>query len=62
MSRGSKILPIEVKSSGYKTHVSLDAFCKKFSERVGDRFLIYTKDLSRDGSATLLPVVMTLFL
>ena len=62
LSRGSKIWPIEVKSSGYKTHVSLDAFCKKFSDRVGERFLIYTKDLFRDGCTTLLPVVMTQFL
>lgn len=62
LSKGSKLWPIEVKSSGYKTHASLDAFCKKFSERVGERFLIYTKDFSRDGSTTLLPVVMTLYL
>ena len=27
LSRGSKLYPIEVKSSGYKTHASLDAFC-----------------------------------
>lgn len=62
LSRGSKIWPLEVKSSGYKTHTSLDAFCEKFSSRVGERFLIYTKDLRRDGNVTLLPVVMTMFL
>ena len=62
LSRGSKIWPLEVKSSGYKTHASLDAFCEKFSQRVGERFLIYTKDLRRDGTTTLLPVVMTMFL
>ena len=62
LSRGSKVWPLEVKSSGYKTHTSLDAFCEKFSSRVGERFLIYTKDLHRDGNTTLLPVVMTMFL
>lgn len=62
LSRGSKIWPLEVKSSGYKTHTSLDAFCEKFSSRVGDRFLVYTKDFRRDGNTTLLPVVMTMFL
>ena len=62
LSRGSKIWPLEVKSSGYKTHTSLDAFCEKFSSRVGERFLIYTKDLRQDGNTTLLPVVMTMFL
>ena len=62
LSRGTKIWPLEVKSSGYKSHVSLDAFCTKFSDRVGERFLIYTKDYQRDGSTTLLPALMTMFL
>ncbi len=62
LSRGSKIWPLEVKSSGYKTHASLDAFCEKFSQRVDERFLIYTKDLRRDGATTLLPVVMTMMI
>ncbi len=62
LSRGTKLWPLEVKSSGYKTHASLDAFCDKYSDRVGERFLIYTKDYRRDGSTTLLPVVMTMFL
>lgn len=59
LSRGSKLFPIEVKSSGYKTHASLDAFCRKFSSTVGRRFLIYTKDLQQDEETTLLPVYMT---
>ena len=59
LSRGNKLLPIEVKSSGYKTHKSLDEFCKKYSSRVGERYLIYTKDLRKDGAVTCLPVYMT---
>jgi len=62
LSRGSKIWPIEVKSSGYKTHASLDAFCQKYADRVSNRFLVYTKDLRKDGALTLLPVFMTMFL
>ena len=62
LSQGAKLWPIEVKSSGYKSHVSLDSFCKKFSERVSERFLIYTKDYRKDEATTLLPVVMTMFL
>ena len=62
LSRGSKIWPIEVKSSGYKSHVSLDAFCEKFSDRVGERFLIYARDYRKDGATTLLPVLMTMLL
>ncbi len=62
LSKGAKIAPIEVKSSGYKTHASLDAFCKKFSSRVGDRYLVYTKDLRKDGELLCVPVYMTMFL
>ena len=62
LSRGSKICPIEVKSSGYKTHASLDAFCRKFSERISNRYLIYTKDFKKDETTTLLPAFMTIFL
>ena len=62
LSRGSKICPIEVKSSGYKTHKSLDEFCSKFSNRVSDRFLIYTKDLRHDEQTLLIPTCMTMHL
>ena len=62
LSRGNKIWPIEVRSSGYKTHASLDAFCMKFSDRISNRYLIYTKDLRKDEATTLLPVFMTIFL
>lgn len=62
LSRGNKLCPIEVKSSGYKSHKSLDVFCEKFSARTGERFLIYTKDYRKDGVTTLLPVMMTMFL
>lgn len=62
LSRGNKVRPIEVKSSGYKTHASLDAFCRKFSGRVDQRYLVYTKDLQKDGETLYLPAVMTPFL
>ena len=62
LSRGAKLHPIEVKSSGYKTHKSLDVFCEKYSHVVERRYLIYTKDLKRDMETLLLPVYMTQFL
>ena len=58
LSRGNKICPIEVKSSGYKTHASLDAFCDKYSKVVSQRYLLYTKDLTNDGNTLLLPFYM----
>ncbi len=62
LSRGNKVWPIEVKSSSHKTHASLDAFCDKFSKHVGERFLLYTKDLSHDGQTRLLPIPMAMFI
>ena len=62
LSRGNKICPIEIKSSGYKTHASLDAFCEKYSSRISNRYLLYTKDLRKDGETFLVPVYMTPFL
>ena len=62
LSRGNKICPIEVKSSGYKRHASLNVFCQKFSSRVLQRFLIYTKDLQKDEQTLFLPVYLTQFL
>ena len=62
LSRGAKLHPIEVKSSGYKTHKSLDVFCEKYFHVVERRYLIYTKDFKRDMETILLPVYMTQFL
>lgn len=59
---GDKISPIEVKSSGYKTHASLDAFCTKFSSRINHKYLVYTKDLRKDTDVICLPVYMAMFL
>lgn len=56
------VCPIEVKSSDYKKHESFDYFVKKYNLRKHERFIIYTKDLSKDDDITYLPVYMTLFL
>ncbi len=62
LSRENKICPIVVKSSGYKTHTSLDVFTTKFSNRIARRYLIYTKDLCKDTDIVMLPMFMTSFL
>lgn len=62
LSRGNKIVPIEVKSSGYKAHKSLDTFCEKYSSRIGERILLYTKDYLKDGPTTCVPVYFAPFL
>ena len=62
ISRKNKICPIEVKSSSYKKHTSLDEFCRKYSGRILNKYLIYTKDLSKQEDVLYLPVYMTPFL
>ena len=57
-----KISPIEVKSSGYRTHKSLDEFCSKFSDRIMNKYLIYTKDYKRENGVEYIPVYMTMLL
>ena len=59
LSEGFKIAPVEVKSSSYMTHPSLDTFCKKYSDRISNRYLIYTKDLRWEENTLYVPVYMT---
>ena len=62
LSRGNKLVPIEVKSSSYKSHKSLDAFCEKFTSRIDKRILLYTKDYQKDGATSCLPMYFIPFL
>ncbi len=57
--RKDKICPIEVKSSGYKSHKSLDMFRQKYASRVNNSYLLYTKDLRKDKDILCLPVYMS---
>lgn len=58
LSRKDKICPIEVKSSGYNSHKSLDKFQEKYPSRILKRYLLYTKDLRKEGDIVCLPVYM----
>lgn len=62
LARNNKVCPIEIKSSGYKTHASLDAFSEKYSSRILNKYLVYTKDLGKDKDVFSIPVYMTMFL
>lgn len=62
LARKNKIIPIEVKSSGYKTHKSLDVFTEKYSRRILKRYVVYTKDMSKDQDIFCVPVYMVPFL
>ena len=62
LTRKNKICPVEVKSSGYKAHKSMDVFFEKFSSRVLQKYLVYTKDLAKDTDTLCVPIYMTQFL
>lgn len=53
-----KVCPIEVKSSGYKSHRSFDLFVRKYQVKSEERYVLYTKNLMQDGQTTYLPVYM----
>lgn len=53
---------IFVKSSDDKTHASLDNFCEKYSKVIAQRYLVYKKDLQKDGNTLLIPFYMIPFI
>lgn len=62
ISEKNKISPIEVKSSGYKTHKSLDIFSEKFSSRIQNKYIVYTKDFKNEDNIFYLPTPMVQFM
>ncbi len=57
-----KISVIEVKSSTYKKHSSLDKFRNKYKERIGNSYILYQKDLMIKEGVIHLPIYMSIFL
>ena len=55
ISRDNRLCPIEVKSSSYTTHTSLDKFCEKYHSRIKTRYLVYPKDYGKDGDIICIP-------
>jgi len=56
-----KIAPIEVKSGSYKSHSSLDKFKRKFSNKLGNTYILYTKDVMIKDGIIHLPIYMAMF-
>ena len=63
ISNGSKtkpkIYPIEVKSGKRYTTKSLERFMEKFSSRIGNGYVIHTKNLSKENNIIYIPSYMT---
>lgn len=62
ISKGNKICPIEVKSSNYRKHESIDKFYEKYSSRIANRYIIHTKPISKDKDILCLPIYLCSFL
>ena len=60
--KGDLIYPVEVKSGAYQHHASLDKFRRKFKNRLGDAYILYTKDLMVKDGIRHLPLYMSMFL
>jgi len=62
IEKDRKICPVEVKSSAYRVHSSLDKFKTKFSRALGDAYILYTKDIMIKDGVIHLPLYMAMFL
>ena len=56
------IAPVEVKSASYKSHSSLDKFKRKFLSKIGNSYILYTKDVKIKDDIIHLPIYMAMFL
>ncbi len=62
ITENKKIAPIEVKSANYRSHSSLDKFRKRFSDKIGVSYILYTKDVMQKDGVWHLPLYMAMFL
>lgn len=62
ISSGSKIIPLEVKSSGLGKHESLTEFTRIFSGNIANAYIISQKDLSSTAGIKNLPIYLLPFL
>ena len=62
ITKNKKVCPIEVKSGNYRSHSSLDKFCKKFSKNIGEKYILYTKDVMIKDGIIHLPLYMAMCL
>ncbi len=62
LSEGKQLIPIEVKSSSYSNHRSIDEFDKKYSSRIKTNYVIYSKDIKKIENIIYIPFYMAIFL
>ena len=58
----NKITPIEVKSSNYNSHASLDEFYSKYHQYVNEKIIVYSKNFKIENGIKYLPIYMVMCL
>ena len=53
-----KLCPIEVKSSNYKRHKSIDMLIEKYQLKAEDKYIIYTKNYVQEDNIHYIPLYM----
>ena len=56
ISQGSKIIPLEIKSSGLGKHESIIEFSKKYSKQIKDSYVFSQKDYHREQELQFMPL------
>ncbi|MGD1823572.1 MAG: ATP-binding protein [Pleomorphochaeta sp.] len=62
LRKNNKIIPVEVKSSNYTKHKPLDYLREKNKKKIGNSYIIYTKNLKKIGDIYCIPLYMSIFL
>jgi predicted AAA+ superfamily ATPase len=58
----AKVCPVEVKSTVGYSIASLEKFKKKFNKRIGQQYVLHTKNIKRKGERIYLPLYLALWL
>lgn len=58
IEKRNKISPIEVKSSNYNSHTSLDEFCRKYHQYIDEKIIVYSKNFKIENNIKYIPLYM----
>ncbi len=62
LRKNNKIIPVEVKSSSYTKHKSLDYLREVHKKKIGKSYIIYTQNLKKIDDVYCIPLYMSIFL
>ena len=62
LSKGNKIIPLEIKSSATRNHESIENFVNKYSKKIYKEYLFSQKDAAHVGQLLLKPLYLLPFM